>query len=83
MHFPYTLFASLYIYNKLYQEPGRTDLAFSDAFIYRQDIDDKIGTSYTGDLFLAYNTLQLRSAKDIFWFKVGAYCKLLYKANMF
>ena len=73
MRFPYTLFASLYIYNKFYQEPGRTDLAFSDAFIYRQDVDNKIGTSYTGDLYLAYNPLQLHSANDVFWFKAGAY----------
>ena len=73
MHIPYIFLASLYIYNKFYQEPGRSDLAFSDAFIYQEAINSKIGESYTGDLHLADNTLQLRSASDLFWFKTGQF----------
>lgn len=76
MHFPYILFACLDIYNQFHSEPERTDLAFTDAFVYQDAIDDRIGTSYTGDIFLAYNTLQLHSANDIFWFKIGMFPNL-------
>ena len=71
MHIPYVFLACLYIYNQFYKEPGRSDIAFSDAFVYQEAISSKIGESYTGDLCLAHNTMQLQSPSDLFWFKTG------------
>ena len=71
MRFPYILYACLNIYNKLYAEPSRVDIAYCDAFIYEEAIGKMIGTAYTGGIRLAYNTLKLGSADGIFWFNSG------------
>ena len=71
MSFPYILFACLNIYNKFYTEPSRTDITYHDAFVYEETVANMIGTVYTGDIRMAYDTLELRSAADFFWFKTG------------
>ena len=71
MRFPYILYACLNIYNKLYLEPSRKDITYFDAFTYEESIGSMIGTTYVGDIRLAYNTLKLQSVAGIFWFKTG------------
>ena len=71
MRFPYILFAWLHIYNQLFKEPDRSDIAYCDAFVYQETIGNKMEISYTGDILLTYSTLQIQSAEGMFWFKTG------------
>lgn len=71
MTFSYILYACLNIYNKLYTEPSRTDVVYHDAFVYEEAVANMIGTVYTGDIQMTYDTLGFQSAADLFWFKTG------------
>ena len=71
MCIPYVLYACLSIYNKFHSDPQRSDVIYTDSFIYSATLATQISSSYTGNIQISYDTLDISSNTDMFWFQTS------------
>lgn len=71
LRIPYLLAACLYIYNQVYRTSTWSKDSYLQVFKFQAEVAKEIRTTFIDDLASAFESLELKSPNEFFWFNIG------------